>query len=232
MWGGCLVPRTTRRMQGPLFVMNIDGFILIGGASSRMGTDKSKLVFDGLTAVERIAAALSVVTNRVRTVGRMGAEFSSALPHVTDVHANLGALGGIHAALRATGTEWAAIVACDLPFVTDELFVRLSSFIAGDAKVAAIVPIQDDGRQQPLCALYKRDPCLLKAETLIACGEHTPRALFEAGSTRWIQPEELADLRHAKHFFVNLNRPEDYQAAKEILSVCKISPLSHNYDSL
>ena len=46
------------------------GFILVGGASSRMGTDKAALLLEGRTFVQRIAEELSAVTDSVTLVGK------------------------------------------------------------------------------------------------------------------------------------------------------------------
>ena len=120
------------------------------------------------------------------------------MTNVPDVHAQWGALGGLHAALSACSAAWAAVVACDLPFVTGDLFQRLA-LLRGDFD--AVVPIQSDSRPQPLCALYRREPCLAQAEALIAIGERRPRALLAAVKTRWVKPAELEDLAGAVNFF-------------------------------
>lgn len=200
--------------------MSIEGFILTGGASTRMGADKARLKFGGQDAVTRIAQALSAISLRVSTVG--GAlPHSPGLGHVPDIHPQWGALGGIHAALSACREEWAAIVACDLPFVTRDLLARLQALAESEAGATpeAVVPIQSDGRTQSLCALYRSEPCLLKTEEMIGAGEHTPRALLAAITTRFVQFDELADLADAEHFFFNMNSPEDYERAKRILGL-------------
>src|ERR1044071_3565938 len=107
--------------------METEGFILAGGASSRMGEDKSLLSLGGRTFVGAAAEALRAVAARVSVVSsRPGAE-SHGLRVVPDLRAGLGALGGLHAALSSCGAEWAAVVACDLPFVTGSLLARLAS---------------------------------------------------------------------------------------------------------
>ena len=50
-------------------MFDVEGFILVGGQSSRMGSDKSQLSFGKQTAVERIGAALGPLTATVRLVG-------------------------------------------------------------------------------------------------------------------------------------------------------------------
>jgi molybdopterin-guanine dinucleotide biosynthesis protein A len=150
----------------------IEGFILVGGASSRMGTDKARLEVNGRSFVERIAGALACVTERVSVVGAREESAVWQLPVVPDVYAKWGALGGLHAALAACRAPWAAVVACDLPLVTGELFARLA---ARRENFDAVVPVQPDGRPQPLCALYRVETCLGRAEELIASGERRPR---------------------------------------------------------
>lgn len=189
----------------------LEGFILAGGKSSRMGTDKARLRLGAQSFTEKIAAALDAVSATVRVVG--GQEASGVWEVVPDTHMEWGALGGLHAALKASRTEWAAVVACDLPFVTGQLFVRLASL---RENFAAVVPVQADGRVQPLCALYRREPCLRHVEELIAGGERRPRTLVERVETRLVASAELADLEAADLFFINVNTPEDYAHAKAV----------------
>ena len=198
-------------------MLDVEGFILVGGASSRMGSDKAQLKFDGRTGIEVIAAALRPNVGTVRLVGSREEARLSPLQNVPDLHERWGALGGIHAALRACQSDWAAIVACDLPLVTDKLFARLRQFAKDPFD--AVVPIQPDGRPQPLCAFYRRESCLAATDRLIASDEHTPRALLASVPTRWVEFSELADLPNAEQFFLNVNTPADYERAKSILAL-------------
>jgi molybdopterin-guanine dinucleotide biosynthesis protein A len=193
-------------------MFEIEGFILAGGASSRMGEDKSTLTLDGETFVARIACALSSIVSRVSIVSAREDQLDHGLTVVRDVYTGAGALGGLHAALAACRAPWAAVVSCDLPFVTRELFVRLASFAADD--FAAVAPVQRDGRPQPLCALYSVRACLPAAALLLDAGELRPRVLLKQLSTRWVAPEELSDLTRAELFFTNVNTPDDYERAK------------------
>jgi molybdopterin-guanine dinucleotide biosynthesis protein A len=197
-----------------LLMFDVEGFILVGGASRRMGRDKAQLVIDGRTFVERIAQELSGVASSVSLVGAR--EEFSPLKNIPDVHERWGALGGIHAALTAATTDWAIVVACDLPFVASELFTRLREF-ASDS-LDAIVPVQLDGRPQPVCALYRRSTCLPEIDNLIVASQHTPRALLAKVRTRYVEFAEIRDLPGSEHFFFNVNTHEDLQAAEGILS--------------
>ena len=193
---------------------DVEGFILVGGASSRMGRDKARLTLGGESFVGRIRGALSALTGQVTLVG--SAERCAAwpqLPAVPDFYVEWGALGGLHAALAAaTEGTWAAVVACDLPFVTGELFVRLASL---RENFEAVVPVQQDGRRQPLCALYRAGVANERAAELIAAGERRPRALLDRLRTRLVAFDELSDLGGAELFFTNVNTPEDYALARK-----------------
>ena len=194
-------------------MLDVEGFILVGGASSRMGVNKALLSLGGRNFVERIQAALAFVTTEVSLVGaeEIYPEWP-LLPLVPDIHVKWGALGGLHAALTACRAEWAAVVACDLPFVSGGLFERLASW---RENFDAVVPVQPDGRWQPLCALYRATVCLERAEALIRKGERRPRALLGTVNVRAVAFNELSELEGADRFFLNVNTPEDHATARE-----------------
>ena len=178
-----------------------------------MGSDKAELVFKGRTSLEIIAAELSAVVSDVALVGARQEYRRLTWKNVPDLQERWGALGGIQAALAATDKEWAAIVACDLPFVTCDLFAHLMSLI-GETN-DAVVPVQPDGRPQPLCAIYRRETCLPEVNKLIAQDEHTPRTLLANVETRWVEFDELQDLPGADNFFFNVNTPAEYEFAQK-----------------
>ncbi|MEK6278863.1 MAG: molybdenum cofactor guanylyltransferase [Acidobacteriota bacterium] len=200
----------------------IEGFILAGGQSRRMGTDKSRLMINGQTFLERIAVELSAMSASVAVVGAGSAPVdldaqnskvgATRIRRVKDVYPTWGALGGVHAALSACSSDWALVVACDFPFVTRNLFARLAE-LRHDFE--AVAPIQSDLVSQPLCSLYRVMPCLGRAEELIKSGERKPIALLQSVRTRWVPFTEIADLEGASHFFDNINSPEDYDRITE-----------------
>lgn len=198
-------------------MFDVDGYILAGGASSRMGRDKAHLLLGGQTFVERAAASLAKVVGRVRLVSSKADAGASGLPVVADIYERCGALGGLHAALSDATAEWVLVVSCDLPFVTGELLTFLASMRSDEANDSepfdAVVPVQDDGRWQPLCALYARARCFPVADELLASGERRPRVLVAQVRTRFVSFDELRSLRGAAHFFTNVNTPQDYEQA-------------------
>jgi molybdopterin-guanine dinucleotide biosynthesis protein A len=87
------------------------------------------------------------------------------------------------------------------------LFRKLAS-LRDDSE--AVAPIQADGIPQPLCSLYRVEPCLQLAEELIKSRERKPIALLQSVRTRWVEFSELAGLENANSFFDNINTPADY----------------------
>jgi molybdopterin-guanine dinucleotide biosynthesis protein A len=179
-------------------ISQLQGFILAGGQSRRMGTDKSRLKIENETFTERIYKTLLELTDTITVVR---AE--------QDIYPNWGALGGLHTALSVCESEWALVVACDLPFVTAELFKHLASLRTDHD---AVVPLQSDGRPQPLAAFYRTQPSRARATELIETGHRRPLDLLELVNTRWVPFTELTNLDQAEKFFVNINTPDDYDA--------------------
>lgn len=198
----------------------VAGFILAGGESRRMGTEKSRLIFGGQSFVERIARELSGVSSSIKVVGdkvspaelKQHLNLPIDIQVAPDVYPKWGALGGVHAALSACSETWALVVACDFPFVTTELFANLANL---REDFEAVAPIQEDGIPQPLCSLYRVEPCLRLAEQLIKSGERKPITLLQSVRTRWVLFNELSRLKGADCFFDNINTPEDYTRVKK-----------------
>src|SRR5205085_11384931 len=111
----CLLPSAFRFLAARMwrvltsrrgFMFEIEGFILAGGASSRMGRDKARLRLGGATFVARIAGALHTITPQVRLVSARPDSAELNLPVVPDLFRECGALGGLHAALKVCRASW------------------------------------------------------------------------------------------------------------------------------
>ncbi|HEX8288802.1 MAG TPA: molybdenum cofactor guanylyltransferase [Pyrinomonadaceae bacterium] len=199
---------------------DFDGYVLAGGASRRMGRAKANLRLGGKTFVERAANALSAISpKRLLVVGNL-LEMPpglSALPdkfNTENAGQTRGSIIGLHAALSDARNDWAAALACDLPFVCGELFRKLASSSRKDFD--AVVPLQNDDRPQPLCALYRAGTCLPVIEKMLGEENWKLRNLLQSVKTRFVSFDEISDLPHAEHFFFNVNTPEDFREAQMI----------------
>jgi molybdopterin-guanine dinucleotide biosynthesis protein A len=131
------------------------GFVLVGGASKRMGRDKALLPWGGATLVEHVAGQVREAAGSVTLVGRPERYLALPFPCIPDLRDDAGPLAGIEAALVASSAEWNLVVACDMPSVTAGMLSGLlERAAAGDAD--CLVPVTASGRAEPLCAVYHR----------------------------------------------------------------------------
>ena len=197
---------------------NFTGYVLAGGKSSRMKTDKAFLRVGGETFLTRAVKTLSTVCeNRVKIVlNKAQTSFVEKLPdqvpHIFDGYENRGALGGIHAALTDCQNEWAIILAVDLPRVTSEAIKNLAKIACSSKKFAATVPVQTDGRWQPLCAVYRAEDCLPKLESLLKeTASASVKDFLKLVSSHFVEQNELAADEERENLFYNVNEPDEYQ---------------------
>ena len=169
--------------------------LLAGGASRRMGVDKATLVLDGMTLLERGVRCLETagaapVTVATGTPGRLG---PLAWPEVGDrAHAGAGPLAGILAALRASPALVVAVLAVDLPDASAAVFRWLrSEWLPGDR---ALVPIDEDGRAQPLHGLVSAASDVVElVEGRLDAGERRVQRVLSALGARAVPvPPEVA----------------------------------------
>ena len=185
-------------------------FILAGGKSTRMGTDKAFLMFDGGTLLSRMIEIAHSLSADVRVVGEKAkyAQFASV---VEDVFSGRGPLAGIHAALRTSTTDLNVMLAVDMPFVSAALLKYLLSR-ARESSATVAVPFAGR-RLQPLCAVYRR-AFAEAAETALLAGRNKIDPLFHSSSTLVISEEELQVAGFASDSFRNLNTQEDLAATR------------------
>src|SRR5450755_4577761 len=84
-----------------------------------MGKDKAFLQLGDETLLSRAVKVAGAVAKEIRIVGD-ARKFAGFGQVVEDVYRDRGPLGGIHAALSSSTTEWNLMLAVDLPFVEPE----------------------------------------------------------------------------------------------------------------
>jgi len=193
-------------------IADVAAFVLAGGRSTRMGTDKAFVRLGGDTLLTRALDLARSVTDDVRIVGD-SAKFVPYAPVVEDVFPGCGPLGGIHAALRASHVDLNLILAVDLPFVPPALLQYLIERARNSALVTAIVPRSAEG-WQPLCAIYRCE-FADAAEKALRAGRCKIDALFDSVRTQAITDAELQTAGFSREVFRNLNTPEDLAAGRE-----------------
>jgi molybdenum cofactor guanylyltransferase len=188
----------------------LTGFVLTGGKSSRMGTDKALLRLpDGATLLEHSVSVLSSVASEVRIIGSREkyGDVSRAAMIVEDIYSDRGPLGGIHSALLSSDTELNLVLAVDTPAVTPALLKYLVA--RAEASDAIVVVPEIEGRHQPLCAVYRKDFHRLAQRSLEA-GQNKVDLAFDAVNTLVLSQDELEAAGYSADLFRNLNTVEEW----------------------
>ena len=140
------------------------GVVLAGGYSTRFGeTDKALAEIDGTAMIAHVSSRLASAVDRIlvscrerqqpafdRVLSALDADVPIEV--VPDPEPDRGPLAGIVSSFKQIETTYAAVVACDMPFV-DPAFVE---FLFEQAMGHdAAVPELDDGHRQPAQAVYR-----------------------------------------------------------------------------
>jgi molybdopterin-guanine dinucleotide biosynthesis protein A len=191
----------TIRISTPAGEMQVAGAILAGGGATRMGgRPKSFLEIGGRRIIDRQLDILRPLFRELWISANDGPLYAPfGLPIVSDDVAGAGPLGGLIAVLEAAEAERVFVVACDMPWITEEAVRRVAA--APDADV--VVPVVG-GRPEPLFARYARR-CAGAIRARLAAGERKVTRFYDDVNVRVLGEEELGDLG----FLANCNTPED-----------------------
>jgi molybdopterin-guanine dinucleotide biosynthesis protein A len=182
---------------------NRAGWVLAGGRSRRMGTDKALIEIGKQPLVLRVAAELGRVCGTVSLVGDPAAYGNLGLPVIADRFPGLGPLAGIEAALNATTVEWNLVVACDMPALDASILSELFTAAESEDGPDGAAPRYDDGVIEPLCiVIHARCHAAILA-ALEAGTRKVTAALAELG-LRYVRVTSAAS-------FANLNTPDDLE---------------------
>ena len=189
----------------PDHIANVAGFILLGGKSSRYGSNKAFVEIDGVRLVDRVAGIMQSIFQRVVLLTNTPEEYVYLrMPMVEDLVKGFGPMGGIYTGLMTLSDEAGFFVACDMPFLSESL-IRHMVDLSDDFD--AVVP-RMDWMLEPLHALYSKK-CLPVIHKAIGQHQHQILKCFAELGVRYVDEEELRlwdpDLRS----FFNINKPED-----------------------
>jgi molybdopterin-guanine dinucleotide biosynthesis protein A len=171
-----------------------------------------------LRLLEQVSTDIHLSANNPRLYEHLG------YPIVLDLFPGRGPLAGLHAGLRAARYDLLALVACDMPHASAQLF-RYMRRIADDYDV--VVPVREAfGRPgktrapalthcgplyEPLHAIYHRR-CLPVIEETLMAGEGKITRVYPRVRVREVTEEELESVPGIDSLtFENVNTPEDME---------------------
>jgi len=188
-----------------------------------MGTDKAllPLVAQGKPMLGVVLERLSAVSDDVFVVANDQARYSALAARVVpDLRRDVGALGGIQAAIASSGHDYCLVVACDMPFLSLPLLRRMAD---EPRDYDVLVPlIAGESRQrcdglvfQTLHAIYSKR-CLPFIEKRIAEGNKQVVGFFKDVQVRTLDVAEIARWDPGMQSFFNANTPEALRVAAEV----------------
>jgi molybdenum cofactor guanylyltransferase len=137
--------------------LDVGGYVLAGGKSTRMGRDKALLELGGMplvahavTKLRRICAEVNILSSRK--------ELAEYAPLVRDLHEGCGPMGGLEAAFAHSQREWNLFMPVDVPFLPSAFLEQWVRGVVGSKERRARVALFTvGGVAQPLFCLLHRE---------------------------------------------------------------------------
>lgn len=188
----------------------LNGLVLAGGKSERMGIDKSTMNWHGVPQRIYIADLLNSYCNNVYISCRADQQKEIAAPYrgLADSFTGLGPYGGILSAFRENPDSAWLVVACDLPMLSKQTLNELVQN-RNVSTIATTFQSPVNEFPEPLITIWepKSYPVLL---SFLSQGYSCPRKVLINSDTtvlRATYPDELT----------NVNTPEELEKVKSIL---------------
>ena len=182
------------------------GIILAGGRGKRLNhRDKALLEFRGQTLLERrvrllkpLCCEIIVVSNTTNAYGEEGFRL------VRDEREDVGPIMGLYTGLANSNTPRSFITACDMPFLSRELYLCLEGYSSG---YDAVVP-RVGTNVEPLFSFYSKS-CLPYIERVLAQNLRRIVSFFNDISIRYVEEPELTTWDSELLSFRNINTLQD-----------------------
>ena len=175
--------------------------LLVGGQSTRMGTDKALLPWGDTTLIAAQHAALAQHFDEIVIASGTADRYAAqGLPGIADAPGVQGPMAGLIAGLRAARHDTVLTWPCDVPMV-DEHALALLEALAEDRPAAVII---GPNGMEPLCAAYHRAPALAQLQQAAASGDFSVKASLAAMGPVVVRISGILP---------NFNTPDDYASA-------------------
>ena len=188
---------------------HITGIILAGGKSSRMGTDKGFLEYNGKRFTQHAIDALTPHVNTIIIVSDNPDYDVFKLKRIPDLIKNSGPLAGLYSGLSASQTDYNIVLSCDIPLVNSNIIEALAKHINNDIEV---IQIQSKNKTMPLIAAYKTS-CKNKCLDLLNNDERRLRVAIQQFTSKTIVLDESLE-----NFTTNINTPSELKHIKNAVN--------------
>jgi molybdopterin-guanine dinucleotide biosynthesis protein A len=184
---------------------DVTGVILVGGKSSRYGTNKALAKINGIPLIENVIRVMGSLFQDLVLITNTPDQYAYLeLPMYEDLIKGLGPVGGIYTALNSITNDAGFFVACDMPALNPDL-IRHMVGIRDDFDV--VVP-EISGKMEALHALYTAR-CIPALRRLIDRHEYQTIRFFSDVSVLYVKENEVRRFDPELRSFFNINRPEE-----------------------
>ena len=120
--------------------MQIDGVILAGGKSTRMGRNKSQIKLNGKNLINHVFDRLNPQVSQIWVSTNVYLnQFPKTIQFKDKLEKSFGPLTGIYSGLKQAQTNWVQFCPNDAPFLPENLVSTLKKNIKKD-KVQIVIP--------------------------------------------------------------------------------------------
>lgn len=175
--------------------------IMAGGASRRMGTDKSLLQIGGRPIIQRTCEQLVTCFEQILISANDADKYAFlGFQIVPDKIPDQGPLMGIASALEVSANELNFVIACDIPQIELRNVRRvITEAVNSDADI--IIPVTNEGKYEPLFAVYRRS-LVRTINEVLSSGGRKISDVFESCKVKEV---------NLKGSLVNLNTMPEYE---------------------
>ena len=172
--------------------------IQAGGKSSRMGEDKALMPFRGRPLIQHVMESLAVIADEIIITTNHPDDYRFLdVPLFIDLRPGRGALGGLYTALERASKPFVAVVACDMPFASLDLFSAAHRLMA-EFDMDVIIPSTENGLE-PLHALYRCERCLPAIEAALDADKWKVISWFDQVSVRILSDQTTRSPSTCRH---------------------------------
>ncbi|WP_271405448.1 NTP transferase domain-containing protein [Tenacibaculum soleae] len=180
----------------------VKGLVLIGGKSTRMGTDKSELDYYGKP--QKLYVKELLENNNLETYFSVR-EKSEKDNKIHDTFLNLGPFGGICSAFQKKPNSAWLVLATDIPFVNEAL-IQLLLQKRNPSKIATAIKGKNKEFPEPLITIYE-PKAYTKLLQYLAQGYSCPRKMLINSDVEIIEIDDS--------LIRNINTLEEFKIAKK-----------------
>lgn len=177
--------------------MNRTLYILAGGESKRMGSNKAMLPIGESTFLEHLIAKSEQLFPDIIILSGSH-HYPVANRQLVDIHPGNGPLGALETAAIDAGESEFAIITVDTPTISNRVLTELSQTTLAPGMLAHIA--RDGDHLHPLIGVY-HSKCLIQIRSQLHSSDKSIHRFLKQIPTSFFSVKD--------HEVLNINRPED-----------------------